>query len=587
MAAKLNRTVLTRILVELGLFSGAMNLLLLVLPLYMLQVYDRVIPSNSLDTLVYLTLLALAALLCFGLLEIVRGEYANRLAARLDVAYGAPSFLAAMNGPRAGLGDIQALRDLATLRGFIASRMIFFLFDLPFGPLFVILLFFIHPLLFLVTIVGAALMIAVALLNQLASARYGKEAAENLSASMNSAQTFARNFETVRALGMVTNTLEFWGERFAGSVGAADRLARINAFYGGVSRTTRSALQIAILGTGAYLVLNDKMTAGMIFASSMISARALQPMDQIIGSWRQIVEAYEAWKRTASTLAATARPKSMALPAPRGMLRAEQLVYYLPGSTDGSLPMIKRLSFAVVAGETVAIIGPSRAGKSTLARLLVGAIQPRSGAVRIDGADIRNWDAEALGHHIGYLPQEVELFPGSIAQNIARFDPEAADEEVIRAAERAHAHQLILSQKNGYSTIIGPTGVRLSGGERQRIGLARAFYGDPKLLVLDEPNANLDEEGEAALGRAIFQARSCRMTVLIITHRPSIAAKCDRILMLRSGQVELYGSAKDVLSRLAEETGRETPPRPPRPLGEEAVVPFVRADAKTALRHDA
>jgi ATP-binding cassette subfamily C protein len=429
-------------------------------------------------------------------------------------------------------------------------------------------------------------MIALALLNRLASARYGKDAADDLSASMNSAQTFARNFETVRALGMVTNTLEFWGERFARSVGAADRLARINAFYGGVSRTTRSVLQIAILGIGAYLVLNDKMTAGMIFASSMISARALQPMDQIIGSWRQIVEAYEAWKRTASTVNAPSRPDPVALPAPRGMLRADQLVYHLPGSADGSLPLIKRLSFVVAAGETVAIIGPSQAGKSTLARLLVGAIQPRSGVVRIDGADIRNWDAESLGRHIGYLPQEVELFPGSIAQNIARFDPDAADEQVIRAAERAHAHQLILSQRNGYSTPIGPLGVRLSGGERQRIGLARAFYGDPKLLVLDEPNANLDAVGGAALERAISQARSRKTTVLIITHRPSIAAKCDRILMLRDGQVELYGPAKDVLDRLAQEAGRKTPPKP-QPRNEDAVVPFARADAKMAVRHDA
>lgn len=579
MSANLSRTALSRILIEMGLFSAVMNILLLVLPLYMLQVYDRVLPANNMDTLLYMTFLALAALFCFGLLEIVRGEYASRLASRLDVAYGGPSFLAAMHGPRAGLGDVQALRDLATLRTFIASRTIYFLFDLPFGPLFVALLFFIHPLLFLVTVVGAVLMIVLALLNQAASSRHGKAAGDNLSESMNSAQAFARNFETVRALGMVTNALEFWGERFSGSVRAADRIARINTFYGGMSRAARSVLQIAILGVGAYLVLNEQMTAGMIFASSMISARALQPLDQIVGSWRQIVEANIAWKRVSSLVGLSGRLQAVALPSPRGRLTSEQLVYYVPGATEGSLPLIKRLSFAVAAGETVAIIGPSRAGKSTLARLLVGAIQPRSGAVRFDGADIRNWDAESLGRHIGYLPQEVELFPGTIAQNIARFERGAADEKVIRAAAHAQAHQMVLSQRDGYSTIIGPMGVRLSGGERQRIGLARAFFDDPRLLVLDEPNANLDAEGEAALERAIVQARSRKTTVLIITHRPSIAAKCDRILVLRDGQLELYGPVKDVLDRLAQ--GSHAGPRPmaPQARGGEAVVPFTRPDA--------
>lgn len=581
MPADLNRTVLSRILVEMGLFSAAMNILLLVLPLYMLQVYDRVLPANSLHTLLYLTLMALAALLCFGVLDIMRGEYASRLAARLDVAFGAPSFLASMNGPRAGLGDVQGLRDLATLRGFIASRAIFFLFDLPFGPVFVAIMFFIHPLLFLVTVIGAIAMVALAVLNQVSSSRYSVEAAEDLSASMNAAQTFARNFETVRALGMVTNAMEFWGARFSDSARAADRLASINAFYGGVSRATRSVLQVAILGVGAYLVLNDAMTAGMIFASSMISARALQPLDQIVGNWRQIVEARLAWKRI-SSLVSPPDHRPVALPAPRGVLTADQLVYYMPGSADGALPLIKRLSFAVDAGETVAIIGPSQAGKSTLARLIVGAIQPRSGVIRVDGGDIRNWDAELLGRYTGYLPQDVELFPGTIGQNIARFEHNAPDEKIIEAAERAQVHELVLAQKDGYSTVIGPTGVRLSGGERQRIGLARAFYGDPRLVVLDEPNANLDTQGEAALERAILQARSRGTTVLIITHRPSIAAKCDRILMLRDGQVDLYGPAKDVLDRLAQADRAKPEPTPSQPRRREAVVPFARPDVKAA-----
>ncbi|TPK83421.1 type I secretion system permease/ATPase [Mesorhizobium sp. B2-4-13] len=585
MSSSTNRKVLSRSVVEMGLFSAVMNTLILILPLYMLQVYDRVLPAANLDTLTYLTLLALASLLLFGALEVVRGVYASRLAARLDVSLGASSFLAAMSGPRAGLGDVQALRDLATLRGFIASRTIFFLFDLPFGPIFVGLLYFIHPLLFLVTVVGAVLMVSIAVLNQVASSRPGKEAAENLGAAMNSAQAFARNFETVRALGMVSNAIEFWGTRFSGSLHASNGLARTNAFYGGVSRTTRSVLQIAILGVGAYLVLHNEMTAGMIFASSMISARALQPLDQIVGSWRQIIDANVAWKRLSAVQSRSGSKENVALPTPEGALSADQLVYHLPGSADGSLPLIKRVTFEVPAGETVAIVGPSQAGKSTLARLIVGAIEPRSGVIRIDGGDIRNWDPEELGGHIGYLPQDVELFPGTIGQNITRFEPDAPDGKLVQAAQQAQVHELILGQRDGYSTLIGPTGVRLSGGERQRIGLARAFYGDPKLLVLDEPNANLDSDGEAALERAIIQARSRKTTVLVITHRPSLASKCDRILMLRNGQVEIYGLTKDVLDQLAKRRGQAAAAVAAQSHDNEGVVPFPspgRVDIKVA-----
>ncbi|MEI9413200.1 type I secretion system permease/ATPase [Mesorhizobium salmacidum] len=580
-----NRRVLLRSVVEMGLFSAAMNTLVLILPLYMLQVYDRVLPAANLDTLAYLTLLALSSLLLFGVLEVVRSVYASQLAARLDVSLGASSFLAAMSGPRAGLGDVQALRDLATLRGFIASRTIFFLFDLPFGPIFVGLLYFVHPLLFLVTVIGAVLMVAIAVLNQIASSRPSKEAADNLSASMNSAQAFARNFETVRALGMVSNAIEFWGIRFSDSLHASDGLARINAFYGGVSRTTRSVLQIAILGVGAYLVLHNEMTAGMIFASSMISARALQPLDQIVGSWRQITDANLAWKRLSVSQSGPDKQENPALPSPDGVLSADQIVYHLPGSADGAMPLIKRVTFEVPAGQTVAIVGPSQAGKSTLARLIVGAIQPRSGAIRLDGGDIRNWDPEELGRHIGYLPQDVELFPGTIAQNIARFEPDASDEKLVQAARKAQVHELIMGQRNGYSTVIGPAGVRLSGGERQRIGLARAFYGDPKILVLDEPNANLDSDGEAALERAIIQARSRKTTVLVITHRPSLASKCDRILMLLNGQVEIYGLTKDVLDELAQRRARAAAAAAAQSHDNEGVVPFpsqARVEVKVA-----
>lgn len=545
---------LSKCVFEIGVFSAVANLLLLVPPLYLLQIYDRVLPASSLNTLIYLTLFSVAGLVVLGLLEIIRSLYANRIAVRLDVCLGSEAFLAAMNGPRAGLGDVQPLRDLAILRAFVASRALFFLFDLPFGPLFIILLYFVHPLLFAVTLVGAVIMIAIALLNQVATRRNSKEASDSLAATMNTAQTFARNFETLRALGMVSNAIEFWGSRFSQALSASDKAARNNAFYGGLSRTLRVLLQVAVLGAGAYLVLDEQMTAGMMFASSIISGRVLQPIDQIVGSWRQIAEAGQAWTRVAalSVQAADARPRNVELPSPSGTLTLDQVVYFLPNADPGGQPLIKRLSFTVNAGESVAIVGPSQAGKSTLARLIVGAIKPRSGVVRIDGADIRNWRSDELGSHLGYLSQDVELFPGTIGQNVARFAPDPIDQDIIQAAERAEVHQLVLGLPQGYATVIGPLGVRLSGGERQRIGLARAFYGSPRILVLDEPNANLDAEGEAALERAIINARSEQRTVVIITHRPSIAAKCDRILMLREGQIELYGSAQDVLQRLAQ-----------------------------------
>lgn len=291
----------------------------------------------------------------------------------------------------------------------------------------------------------------------------------------------------------------------------------------------------------------------MIFAASMVSGLALQPLDQIVGAWRPVVDARLAWRRVQSALKAKdAVPDRISLPAPKGSLQLEQVVYLPPGATPGTPPLIKGISLRVEAGETVAIIGPSQAGKSTLARLIVGAIRPRSGTVRIDGADLQNRDPDELGRHLGYLSQEVELLPRTIAQNISRFNPAPPKGEIVATAERAMVHQLVLAQRDGYDTDIGPAGVRLSGGERQRIGLARAFYGNPKLIVLDEPNANLDGEGELALERAIAQAKEREATVLIITHRPSIAAKCDKVLAMRSGQVEAFGPAAEVLRQVVQ-----------------------------------
>lgn len=546
------KLLLSRTFVDLGIFSAVINLLLLTLPLYMLQVYDRVIPAASENTLLYISIIALAAVLVLGILEAVRALYANRLAARIDTACGPQLFAAALESPRAAFGDVQPLRDLATIRSFICSRAVFFLFDLPFGPFFIAILYFIHPTLFFLTLAGALLMLGLAIANQRATRGNARKAAESLTTAMTSAQLFARNAETVRTLGMMKGAAHHWGTHFADSLRASDRLATRNASFASMSRGIRLILQIAMYGVGGYLALKGEMTAGMIFAGSMVSARALQPLDQIVGSWKQISEAAAAWKRLSQTmkLRQAEIASTVELPEPKGALRVDNLIYLLPNARDGAPPLIKRISFSVAAGETLAMIGPSQAGKSTLARLLVGAIEPRSGTVRIDDADVRNWDPEKLGRHLGYMPQEVGLFPGTIAQNIARFEPDATSEQIITAARHAEVHKMILAQPDGYETVIGPSGVRLSGGERQRIGLARAFFGNPRLVILDEPNAHLDATGEAALEKAVLNARKRGVTVIVITHRPSIAAKCDTVLVLRDGQIEHFGPAREILHRL-------------------------------------
>ena len=556
-----NLTHVKRAIVEIGVFSFLVNALMLVMPLYMLQVYDRVLPSSSLETLLFLSILAAFALVLLAVLEFVRAVYANRIAASLDVSRSREAMMAAMDSPRAPLGDIQALRDLATVRGFIASRSAFALFDLPFSPLFIGLLYLIHPVLFALALGGAVILAGVAYANQVASAEAVRRASTNNIAAMMTAQSFVRNAETLRAMGMMGNAIAAWGRQHAPSLAASDDVTRINALFAGISRFLRLGLQIAMLGTGGLLVLRGEMTAGMIFASSIISGRGLQPIDQVIGGWRQFVEVRAAWQRfVKATEGRKADKQRTELPSPTGRIDVEGLVYFAPNAGPDAKPIIKRLTFKIPNGGVVGVIGPSGAGKSTLARLLVGAIQARAGVVRIDGADIRNWDPEALGRHVGYLPQDVELLPGSIRENVARFSPNSTDEEVVAAALGAHVHDLIQELPEGYDTVIGPQGLVLSGGQRQRVGLARAFYGKPRFLVLDEPNANLDADGDKALEMALEEARDAGTTVLIVTQRRSIVDKVDALMMLRDGEIEDYGPRDEVLARrskkLAEEAAR-------------------------------
>ncbi|MEI9430535.1 type I secretion system permease/ATPase [Mesorhizobium sp. Cs1299R1N3] len=542
------RPVFMRAIADVGVFSLLINILLLVIPLYLLQVYDRVLPSSSVETLVYLSAIAVLALAFLGLLDAIRAVYTQRVAATVDRKLGASTFAVSLGARYAG--GLSPLRDLASVCAFIRSRGVAVLFDLPFAPVFLALLYLIHPVLFWVTVAGAVLLLFLVVANQLAIGRNDALSTERSALASQAEQAFARNAETLRAMGMVENAARVWGRHVGAALTFHDRSSSANAIFSGASRALRMMLQLAILGAGAWLVLQGQMTAGMIFASSLVSSRALQPLDQLIGAWRQIADARRAWARLEKALAARpAGSRKLILPDPAGAISAQDVFFMAPNARPGTEPLLKRLTFAIGAGEALAIVGPSGAGKSTLARLLVGAAQPTGGSIRIDGADLGTWDESQLGKHIGYLSQEVEFFPGSIAQNVARFDPEADDGAIVEAAKRAQVHELILAQRDGYQTMIGPSDRALSGGERQRIGLARAFYGNPRFLVLDEPSSHLDGSGEAALEAVLSAARTAGVTVVVITHQPSIAAACDRVMLLRGGMIEAFGPSGEVLRR--------------------------------------
>ncbi|TPN76764.1 type I secretion system permease/ATPase [Mesorhizobium sp. CU3] len=541
------RSVFWRAIADAGLFSAVINVLLLVMPLYLLQVYDRVLPSSSGETLFYLSAIAVAALALLGFLDAVRAIYMQRIAASVDQVLGAETFAASLGTAGAPLSD------LASVCAFLRSRGVAVLFDLPFAPLFLALLYFIHPVLFWVTLGGAALLVVLVIANQIAIGRNDARSDDRSALAREAEQAFERNADTLRAMGMVENAARAWQRHVAEALVLHDRSASANAVFSGASRALRMMLQLAILGAGAWLVLAGQMTAGMIFASSLVSARALQPLDQLIGAWRQIGDASRAWTRLGGVhVVQPLDTRKTTLPDPSGEIAAQDLFYIAPNAAFGTEPILKRLSFAVHAGEAVAIVGPSGAGKSTLAKLLVGALQPSGGAVRIDGADLRNWDDGQRGRHVGYLAQEAELFPGTIGENVSRFDAEADDLAIVEAAKRAGAHETIVALRDGYQTQVGTT---LSGGERQRIALARALYGNPRLLVLDEPNTHLDGAGEATLEATLAAAKAAGATMIVITHRPALAAACDRVMLLRGGMIEAFAPSREVLRQAGAKSG--------------------------------
>ena len=533
-----------------GFFSLVINALLLVPPIYMLQVFDRVLTSRSEETLVYLTIGGICALVVMALLDMVRARLLGIAGAALDRRLG-PRVLDGLLAQTARLGGaayLNGLRDVNTLRMFLGGSGLLALFDAPWLPFFLLVIFLFHPLLGAVALVGAIGMLTTAVLNE----RLTRKPAEEAQAQGRRAGRYidgaVRNADVIAALGMLPAVASRWGQANDAALMQQLRATRIGGVFSGMSKFARQFIQLAMLATGAWLVVDQHVTAGIMIAGTILLGRALAPVETLVAGWRSLIEARLAWRRLDELL--TANPPAVAeidLPAPSGRLEVDRVLFGMKGAER---PIIRGVSFALAPGEVLGVVGPSAAGKSTLARLVVGVWKPVSGIVRLDGADVAAWPRERLGPHLGYLPQDVELFAGTVAANIARL-AECDSAEVVRAAQRAHVHELILRLPKGYDTEVGEGGALLSPGQRQRIALARALYGNPRLVVLDEPNANLDQEGEQALVAALRGVKEAGVTVLVIAHRASILAGVDKLLVLRDGTVEKFGPARELMPKVA------------------------------------
>lgn len=542
-------------LVAVGLFSAVVNLLMLVGPLFMLQVYDRVLASRSSATLLVLLIIVIFLYGMMGFLDHLRGRILARVGAGFQAKLDGRVFDAVLRQaevPAFRDRPASGLRDLSTIQGLLASPLPGALFDLPWAPLFIVLLFIFHPLMGWFAIGGAVLLVVLAIWNQIAT-KQAQESAVKLAAEAESRTEITRKqVETVRGLGMTAPLVALWNkarkESLISLMHAADS-------GGGISATTkafRMFLQSGILALGAWLVLQGQLTGGAMIAGSILLGRALAPIEQSVGQWGQMQRANLSWRNLDQLLRGVPVIASpMELPRPNAHLRVENLAVVPQGE---KVPTVQGLNFEVLPGEAVAVIGPSASGKSSLARALVGLWPAIHGSIRLGGAELGQYDRDRLGSLLGYLPQDVILFPGTVHENIARFDKDAKSEDVVKAAKAAGAHDLILGLPQGYDTVVMENGGKLSGGQRQRIGLARAFYGDPVMLVLDEPNSSLDDTGTQALNQAIAHAKRAGQSVLIMSHRPSALAECDKVLMLESGRQRAFGPRDEVLQRVLKGT---------------------------------
>jgi ATP-binding cassette, subfamily C, bacterial len=530
-----------------GLFSLAINLLYLAGPLYMLQVYDRVISSGSVPTLVMLSLALLIAYGALAALDVVRGRILARAGLRLDAMLANRVVAATLAQGVGGAARSQPLRDLDTVRQFVTGQGINALFDLPWAPIYIAVIFMLHPALGAFALASVVVLIAMALLNEWLVRGASAEASEAASRNYSFTEMSLRNGEVIRAMGMTGGLLDRWSRdrnrMLRLQLSGSDRGGAMSS----VIKFLRLSMQSLVLGLGAWLALQRLATVGAMFAASILLGRALQPVEQVVAGWRSLVAARSAYARVKRLLeAAPVSAGQLVLPRPDGALSVENLTLMMNGSQKA---ILRSVAFELTPGESLGIIGPSGAGKSTLARLLVGVVRPTMGAVRLDGADVSIWAREQLGRHVGYLPQDIELFSDTVAANIGRFQA-GADEEIVRAAQLAGVHEMILRLPNGYDTEVGEGGAILSGGFRQRIALARAVFGNPSLVVLDEPSSNLDGEGDEAFARCVMQLKRQGATVVIISHRPATLSMVDNLMLLRDGVVEMCGPRDEMMQKL-------------------------------------
>lgn len=532
-------------------FSMFVNILQLTFSIYMLQVYDKVLTSYNLSTLAVITIAAVICLVVLALLEWIRSRLLVRAGIEFDHHLSQPVLnlnLQNASTPKGGGGNPTQgnLRDVQSLRNFLGGNAVFAFFDLPWMPLYFLLIFVLHPMLGLVALGGGIVVFILGILTE----RLTRKRLESAGLLNTHAHGFLgaamRNASIVRSMGMINNVTTRWSKMNETVIKLQTHASHNAGLLHAVGRSVRVGLQVLIYAVGAYLTVMHESTAGVMIAASIIMGRALAPIDQAMATYKQSLEAKGAYKRLKTTLDTPPEIPTMDLPDPQGEITAENLYFAAAGQH-----IIKGISFRLPAGQSVAIIGPSAAGKSTLCKLLLNIWPPTGGKVRIDRADITTWDPEKLGPFIGYLPQDIELFSGTVAENIARLG-NVESEKVITAAQIAGVHNMILALPQGYDTQIGEHGAALSGGQRQRVGLARALYGNPRVVVLDEPNSNLDEDGEACLLQAVLNLKRLQSTVVLVTHKPNILSLVDNIIYMQDGQIALSGPRQDVLNKLAE-----------------------------------
>jgi len=547
--------------IGVGVMSCIINLLYLTGSIFMLEVYDRVLPSRSVPTLVGLVVLAGGLYIAQGVLDLIRGRILGRIGTALDEALNSRVFDTVVRLPLvvgARNEGLQPLRDLDNVRAFLGGMGPSAFFDLPWLPLYLAICFAFHVLIGVTALIGAVFLVTLTLITEYMSRDPAREAMGLAARRNDLAASSRRNAEVLVAMGMAGRLTKRWGEANEKYLAGNQRASDVAGGLGAVAKVMRMMLQSAVLAVGAYLVIHQEATAGIIIAGSILSARALAPVDLAIAHWKTFVAARQSWHRLNRLLdQMPARPSQTLLQTPTSRLSVEAVSIVPPGDQK---VIVQDVSFGLTAGNGLGVIGPSGSGKSSLVRALVGVWQPIRGKVRLDGAALDQWSSDLLGRHIGYLPQDVELFAGTVAQNICRFDPEAGSEDIIAAAKEAGVHDMIIKMRDGYNTEVGELGHALSAGQAQRVALARALYGDPFLIVLDEPNSNLDTEGDEALTRAVRGARERGAIVVVVAHRPIGIEGVDQILVLKDGRMQAFGPKETVLAQVLQP--RVVPPSP-------------------------